>query len=688
VSTNQLPSTSASQPIAAAGRRMGGLGRARRLICAFLIAAAGVAPAVRADPWTFTIPRTQPTPGVERLTTETLVATIRDSTAASPARSEAALVLAQRAVADPGEISTVQSLLEGTLTETSPGWFMLGGLARQPVVPESMAPMLEAILSRCDDRTTGRVLSVLAAVRTREAASTILNVGRATNKPESVRRAAWGALAKLSGRSDLGDNADEWRRWLDHAQSLSREEWSELVAQGMARRADSAEINRQSAITRLVEAYRRVHVSLPPEQRSEFLAGLMRDDIDEVRSLGFELVLRELSENARLGSAVEAAAISLLDSPTASVRERAGLLVAQLNPPSARASVIAALEHEADPGAAAALLRAATRWPDESMLPIALGWIDSLSTALPSAVDYIRQLLRAGYLQTPETRELVLTSLRALPLERIPPGACDIFVHIGNEDDVRLVARLLSQPSGGIRLAAAQALLNAPDHIDDVLLAAQNDPELFDVAARAVAMYWPSAEGFRSVASLRAPSQDAWQRGLLRIAELMPAPDIVIVAPTLDEKLREPVLANLASANRILSERLSTATFEALGTGLVELARLRLESNKPDAALAALDAMQELPILMGEETVNDIRVESLLSLGRISDAESFTTPCEPWLGALERSVDKPFAHLIADELEKRYAGKLSIENQKEYESLLLKIARPEALIQTDVSPLR
>ncbi|HLO39995.1 MAG TPA: hypothetical protein VK176_03160, partial [Phycisphaerales bacterium] len=604
MSANKLPTPANRRPRLGDGRGALARGRAMALIAGVAVACTGIGSTVHAnEPWVFTVPRTQPAPGLERQTTESLVATLRDATAAPAARSEAATVLAQRAVMDPAELAAVEGLLEGAVTESSPGWFMLGGLSRQPSIPESMAGMIESALGRADDRSTARALSALAGVRTREAARTILNIGRTADRAESVRRAAWAALAKLSGRTDLADNADAWRQWLDRAESYSREEWAEMLAQGMARRADFAETGRQTAITRLVEAYRRVHVSLPPEQRSEFLAGLMRDDIDEVRSLGFELVLRELSENARLGTAVEAAAIALLDSPTPSVRERAGLLVAQLNPASARGPVVAALEREADPAAAAALLRAATRWPDEGLLGVALGWVDSQSAAMPSGVDYIRQLLRAGFLQGAETRELVLQSLRQIPPERTAPGSCDIFVHIGTEDDVRTVARLLSQPSGAIRLAAAQALMNAPEHIDDILLAAQKDPELFEVASRAVSMYWATAEGFRSVASLRAPSQEAWRRGLLRIAELMPAPDIVAVAQTVEPSLREPILSNLASANRILSERLSTATFEALGAGLVELAKLRVTQDKPDGALAALDAMQELPILMGEDAV-------------------------------------------------------------------------------------
>lgn len=623
----------------------------------------------------------QPASGLEKESTDILVAVVRDAQAVPAARAEAAGLLVQRALASEAERGPVEQLLGDPATESSPAWFVLGALSRQATLPNWPLPLISNVISRADDRTAARAVAALAGIRTRESARIILDTASAANA-DVVRRAGWSALARMSGRADLSDNPRAWREWLDAAESLSRDEWSEAIAQGQSRRAEASEIARQSAVAKLVEAYRRVHVTLAPDQRAEFLAGLLRDDTDDVRSLGFELVLRELSENARLGTVVESAAIALLESPSAVVREKAGLLVAQLSPASARGPVTAALQRETDAGAAAALFRAASRWPDEAMLDTALRWVDASSPALASAVDYIRALMRAGYVQSPESRERVLAALRAIPKDKHPTGACDLLIHLGTEDDITSVAELLSTASGPIRLAAAQALLAAPEHLDDVLLAAQNDPELFEVAARGVTMYWPTAEGFRSVASLRAPSQDAWRRGLLRLAEMLPSPDLVEVSKTAEPGLREPLLTNLASVNRILSERYSTETFEALGKGLIELARLRLDLNKPDGALAALDSMQELPVLEGESTVNAIRAESLLCLGRLTEAQAVPSGPGPWISALARSIDKPFAPAMADQLKSRFDGELSPQETSRLQQLMQRLER----MQTSSNP--
>lgn len=621
--------------------------------------------------------RLQPVSTLDKEASEALAAIVRDFQAAQSARSEAASLLIQRAVAGAQERGLVEQLLADTTGETSPSWVMLGAIARQPSIDDWLLPAVAGVIQRADDKAQARALTSLGGLRMREAVRILVDVSSSA-RSDTVRRAGWAALTRLSGRADIGENAQGWRAWLDSTESLSREEWSNLIAAGQARRAEAAEAARQSAVARLVEAYRRVHVTLAADQRSDFLAGLLRDETDDVRLLGFELVLRELSENARLGPSVEAAAISILESPSPQMREKAGLLIAQLSPPSARGPVTAALRKEEDPAAASALLRAAARWPDEAMLDTALHWVDASSPALASAVDYIRALVRAGFVQSPQDRERVLGSLRAIPLEKLPPGSCDVLVHMGDDDDINSVARLLTMPSGPVRLAAAQALLLTPEHLDDVLLAAQNDPELFDIAARAVTMYWATADGFRSIASLRAPSQDAWRRGLLRLAEMLPAPDLVEVAATAEPAMREPLLANLASLNRILSERYSTTTFEALGKGLIELAQLRLTLNKPDEALAALDSMQELPALEGEDAVNAIRAESLLCLGRLGEAQSVPCGPGPWLSALAKSIDKPFAPTLADQFKSRFGGGLTSQEQAKFQQLASRLSSVES----------
>lgn len=603
--------------------------------------------------------------GSDPPTIEALLAIVHDAQAAAAARSEAAVSLVTRAMSSDEAQGSVATILSGPATELSASWFILGALSRQSSLPEWLLDPVAGAMARADDRTAARAVMAMSSVRTRASARRILAMG-APDRPEVVRRSAWSALGRLTGRSDLGDSAAAWGEWIERADLLSEEEWLQLLSRGLARRADSLEALRQAAIVRLVEANRRVHVSLPPDQRSEFLAGLLRDDTDEVRALGFEMVSRELSENSRLGSAVEAAAIALLDSASASVRERAGILIAQLGPAEAREAVSSALGRETDPSAASALLRAASRWPDESLTGIALRWIKSDGSARDSAAEYLRVAARAGLLRSDTDRTRVLDAIRALPPERVPPGACDLLVQLGDEDDARRVATLLSVAGASVRMAAAQSLLVVPEHLDDILLAAQKDPELFDIAARAVSMYWPTAPGFRAVSALPAPSDDAWRRGLLRVAELMPSPDIVAVSRTIDPALREPVLANLASVNRILSERLSDRTFAALGEGLVDLAALRIELNRPDAALAALDAMPELPILRGEAVVNALRAEALLCLGRVVEAEPIAVGPEVWISALARCADKPFAPVIAAGIRSRYSDRLTPEQARHF----------------------
>ncbi|MCC6428103.1 MAG: hypothetical protein IT435_14935 [Phycisphaerales bacterium] len=591
-----------------------------------------------------------------------------DPSATAAARAGAAQLLLIRALADQAGRTPITQALNGPISESSPAWFILGAMEKTSNLPDWLLPTLTAALDRADERAAPRIINAMAGIRTRESARSLLAI-TASTRPEALRRDAWTALARLTGRKDLADNAAAWQAWLDECDLLSHQEWADRLAQGLAQRSDAAEADRQQAMIRLVESYRRLHVGLPPEHRSEFLAGLLRDDVQEVRSLGFELVSRELSENARLGPEVSAAAISLITSAKPSVRERAALLITQISPENAQIAVKRALAAETDPRAASALLQAAARWPDPDMFPTALSWVAPDGAATASAVDYIRTLVRAGFLQSEDERQRVLNALRPLLPDKAPPGACDLLINLGEDDDIRSVAQLLSSPNAAVRQAAAQSLLIVPDHVDDILLAAAQDPELFEIAVRAVAMYWPTADGFKSISSIRAPSQDARRRGLLKVAQMLPSPDLVSVSTTAEPGLREPLLSNLASINRILSERHSTATFEALGEGLLMLAQIRLELNKPDGALAALDAMPELAVLEGEAPVDAVRTESLLCLGRLSEAANIRSSSEPWIAALARSLDKPFSRQIADEIERRFGTQLSPADQLRFQNL-------------------
>lgn len=666
MTTNRVPAATS-----AAGRIISARIAALLVAGTALVAATGAGiPEPRAN--TATLPR-QPGGGIEQQTSDLLVKAIQDPQATASVRAEAAALLVQRALSSETDRALVEELLRGPATEQSPSWYVLGGLSRQPTLPDWVFVSVKSLVPGADDRTQARALGVLGAVRSRESAGYVIEKAAGATS-DAVRRAGYQALVRLTGRADLGEDPAAWNTWLDEMRGLSAEEWQARLVRGQARRADVLETARQATVARLVDAYRRIHFSLPADQRGDFLAGLLRDETDEVRSLGFELISRELSENVRLGGNVEAAAISLLRSPIASVRERAGLLVAQLSPAGAREAVKSALERETDAAAAAALLHAASRWPDESLLGVALQWLSRHGPALASSVDYIRSLVRAGDIQDPAERRTVLDAITAIPFEKFPPSACDVLVHLGDEDDRRTVARQLSSTNQAARFAAAQALLVVPDHVDDILLAAQNDPELFDIAVRAVSMYWPTAQGFRGISQLRAPSQEAWRRGLLKIAEMLPAPDLVEIIQSVEPNLREPLLANLTSPNRILSERYSTATFEALGRGLVQLARLRIDLGKPDAALAALDSLPELAVLEGEAVVNSLRAEALLCLGRIDDASVIPTDVDPWLAALNRSIDKPFARDLDDVITRRFAADLTEDQAARLATLRRRLA--------------
>src|SRR5690606_18688273 len=133
-----------------------------------------------------------------------------------------------------------------------------------------------------------------------------------------------------------------------------------------------------------------------------------------------EIVARELSAGARtFDPVVGEAAVRLLDHADPVTRARAALLLNQLAPAGAAPAVAAALGREHTPEVAAALLSAASRWPNAELIEPALRWLEAGPPARAPAMEVLLALRRAGMLDDQAHNTRILAALRVIEPDRL-----------------------------------------------------------------------------------------------------------------------------------------------------------------------------------------------------------------------------------------------------------------------------
>ncbi|QOI99437.1 MAG: hypothetical protein HRU70_02620 [Phycisphaeraceae bacterium] len=663
-----------------------------RLAACFWVGVLALAPLARASQDAVPIPDPQPQPHPQpdpepQPAPVTLGDLLRDGSEAERARAARAALSVE--TDEPTRKAVEDALARGVSDPTTHE--LLRAAARAPSLPAWFERSLLALASAAPDADTAPIARALASARTRDAARALLTIAERVAAPEP-RAAAIDALVTLSGRDDLGPDTAAWRRWLDDAAAWDETRWLRELSWGQAARAERLAASRGGAVRRLVESLRQVHLATPAAERSALLAGMLRDDLDEVRRLGVELVGRELEAGQRPDQTVELAAIALLGHQDATVRAEGARLLGQLVPDNAAGAVAIALAREHDPRAAAAMLRLASRWPGAALLEASASWLESpraradraswptpwIRQARAAAIDACWALFRAGYLYHPDQRARVLRALREIPLAELTPAGCMLRVSLGSADDRDQIRTLLRGPDPALRIAAGEALVAFPRHLDTIIDAAAHDPQLIDVAARGVVLHRQTGDGFSRLADLPFASPQDRRSTLSSVAAMIPAPDVLRAAERVapDMPLQESVLSVLPRTERIISERADPANLAAIAEGLVRLADLRLRIGRPAEAVAALDALPDIDTVRGSpDEARRLRTIGFVLLNRLDEAEALAPSPEDFLAALEAAADLPHAETVGKRVLARAEPDMTDGQRERLSRVLAEIAR-------------
>lgn len=565
-----------------------------------------------------------------------LATVIADGSAAAETRLDAAQRLV--ALGDRGEArARLRELLASPETRSP----VLRAIAQAVRPPAGLEELVLALAVDADG------LRALAAYRTPRAARRILDVAV---EDEALREPALQAIRELSGR-DLGLDPAAWSRWFAEVEHLPEAQWQRVLVEGFAGRSARRAAEREALARRLVEALERIFRAATAEARPGLLASMLRDDVAEVRLLGFRLTTAELDDGRPLSPDVLQAGLDLLMHPDPAVRVRAGILVDRTAPAGAGLAVLRALTQEMQPAPAAALLKAAARFPSPALAAEAYRWLPAQGDAGHAAIEVLLALQRAGML---EDGERVIGLLLERGPESVTPAAAELLLELGGAAGYDLVARALHAQSAPARLAAAEALWRRPEALDAVTSAARGDPRLTDTAARAIQRHDATASGLLRLAGLSFASEDARRGAIAELSRRLGAAELVSLCQRegLDAATVELILASLIEQDRLQSWPEDPSESQALADAAMMLAAARIESFQPELALGALRWVGAVPDLFDLGRVAHLRLVALLMLGRIDEAgamEEARGGAEgilAWTEGLRRSRGLPHAQRI------------------------------------------
>lgn len=516
---------------------------------------------------------------------------------------------------------------------------MLAALAQTPTVPEHFLPHLSWLIPNVAPAEITTLFSSIGNIRTRPAVKILIDAA-SRNDVLGAQTAAFDALIQLSGHTEFGHDLARWNSWSADIDTMDEIRWQTELSRGQAARATRHAQLESAVHTRLIDTLRDLHVATHPDQRDAFLSQLLTDSDPSIATLGFELVRRQMSEGALIGPLATQAVLKLLRHNLDSVRASAAILVSQLAPADASAQLADAIANETSPPVVSALLVAALAYAD-SLPPRIL--VHALSVPGPhqsAAVDLGFAMLRAGTVETADARQnLLLAARRQLDERNASWSVCHVLGILGDNSDYVTLVRLLQSSTRDAKLAAADTLTGYSEFVDPILAAATVDPELFEIAARVSILHRTDLAGFKSLAALPAPDPETRRKSLFMLASLCPATDLLAASKSLNAEpvFMEGLLNSLTSENRILSQRSDAAQLKAIADGILQLARIRLDLNKPDAAIAATAALPEIEEVVGDlHGLNTVRLQAWLCLGRLDEATKLDVVFEDWLTALAR----------------------------------------------------
>ncbi|MEL7473512.1 MAG: hypothetical protein AAGK04_09365, partial [Planctomycetota bacterium] len=404
---------------------------------------------------------------------------------------------------------------------------------------------------------------------------------------------------------------------------------------GGSRETPSVETPRRvNPIDRLAAVYRRLYVLTEAETRPDVLIELLDDTVPSLRRLGLELARRELSSGVAPPPKVIQRAVRLLQDLDAGIRAESATLIAEAGDANVAPAVVAALDVEADPTAAAALLRAVARWPELCRSEAMFRWLFQAPETEAPAIAALWSMAKAGRLQADPLRGAIAEHLRQRPFPDLPGAGVRLLAWAGEAPDRTRIEQLLASDDARLRFVAAETLAEHAGFAGPIATAAAQDDALIPAAVRAAERDRPTPELLATIAGLPFATQDEADRAMNTLIAASDPAVLVVAAEAEIDPTRRLRYAE-AAASRTEPDEASPSDLAALHASALELmARAHLDLQQHEEALAAL--VRRDPFRASEQDAAEpTRLRTLIALGRFADAIERTPDAGAWLDALE-----------------------------------------------------
>ena len=418
--------------------------------------------------------------------------------------------------------------------------------------------------------------------------------------------------------------------------------------------------------------YRRLHIELPPERRSELIVELLRDERVSHQRLGFELADRDLSASVALDGEVGEAGKALISSPNPLVRALSARLITRMGLPDAMIVLTDALRTEQSPIAAEPMLLGIARWPNAEAAQSVLGWISREDAPMVARFRAAWSLETAGLWNPDEDYPKILKALHTASPRELREDGMRLLARLGSSADLRKLVDLMLNEDPAIVRWAASALVETPRAVEVLEQSAQQNEVFFQAAAESFIQHRSTPDGLRRLNALPQSDQSLKHGYLLRMGHAIPRDQLgeAVKLADLDGETRVEILSRLVGTEEPHNARSAK--------GVLQLAQLHLNSGRPNRALEALLAIRETKLDLADMPKHDqIRTQSLLLLGRVEEAARISVSYSVWMGVIDRVEDVQLRSRLAKALLSQTTDTLSDEQAKSLEQLINAAVQPE-----------
>ncbi|MBL4699603.1 MAG: hypothetical protein JKX70_12305 [Phycisphaerales bacterium] len=398
----------------------------------------------------------------------------------------------------------------------------------------------------------------------------------------------------------------------------------------LQRQLDDEASTLDTQFNEILGLYRRLHIELDDDGRSDLIVALFEDHRLGMRLLGFELVNRDLSSNTVLKPAVSEAAKMMLGDSHATVRAKSAQLITRLVPPDAMIVLVESLQNELDPVAAEPMLLGVARWPSLESVDSVLRWFLAPDSPFDAACAAAWSLEQSQLWDIQRHHPLLLEKLRSTSPDALGEDGMKLIARIGDASDLEQLVSLLLAQDPIQQQWAANALVETPRSVEVLVQAAEENEFLFKAASDAMIRHRATPEGLRRLVTLPYPNAESRNDAIMRMG-------LELEDDRLGEAVRlsglDPTLS-IMLLNRLLNSDLKTIT-PRIAKGIILLAQIELDEHRPDRAFEAAITLKDVGLDPADRLRADlIQSSALIQLGKLDEAIALNTDPELWYSML------------------------------------------------------